>query len=54
MLIYFIGLFKQPSTWRGFVMILTALGISLQPDQVEAIITGGLALVGTVEVFIND
>jgi hypothetical protein len=42
---------KEPSTWRGLVAILTGLGVTLQPNQAEAIIAAGLALVGLIEVF---
>jgi len=42
---------KEPSTWRGLVAILTGLGVTLQPNQAEAIIAAGLAVVGLIEVF---
>ena len=35
---------KEPSTWRAITVVLTLIGIQLQPEQVEAIIkVGGIA-----------
>ena len=41
----------EAATWRGFVMILTAVGIQLDPDQQAAIISAGLAIAGILAVF---
>lgn len=46
--------FREPSTWRGIVWLLTVLGLSLRPDQAEAIITVGMALAGLLGVFLRD
>lgn len=32
---------KQDSTWKGIVSILTAVGITLNPEQAAAITTSG-------------
>jgi len=45
---------REPSTWRGALALLTAVGIKLQPDQMEAIVTVGMALIGAVGVFAPD
>jgi len=45
---------NEPSTWRGFVSILAALGISISPDQLEAIVMAGLAVSGAIGVFCKD
>ena len=45
---------KEASTWRGLLLLVTAAGVTLSPDQKEAIITVGLALVGLVGVFTPD
>jgi hypothetical protein len=42
---------KENSTWRGLIMVATALGVKLDPTQSEAIIAAGLALVGIINVF---
>jgi hypothetical protein len=41
----------ETSTWRGLISILTALGVVLSPEQAAAIIAGGLALNGLINVF---
>lgn len=41
----------EAATWRGFVMILTAVGIQLDHDQQAAIISAGLAIAGILAVF---
>lgn len=41
----------ENSTWRGIILLLTALGVQLSPEQQAAIITSGLALVGLINVF---
>lgn len=38
----------EPSTWRGLVLISTALGAMLTPEQQEAIVTAGLLVAGLV------
>ncbi|MGR2663105.1 hypothetical protein JOS77_27015 [Chromobacterium haemolyticum] len=37
---------QEPSTWRGAVMLATALGITVSPDTENAIIAIGLAVSG--------
>lgn len=39
---------KEPSTWRGLVWILTALGVSLSPESWQYLTTAGMALAGLV------
>jgi len=38
----------EPSTWRGLVLISTALGAVLTPEQQEAIVTAGLLVAGLI------
>lgn len=45
---YLLARLQEPSTWRGFVLIATACGAVLSPDQQEAIISGGLLLAGLI------
>lgn len=45
---------KEKTTWAGIVTVLTALGASLSPDQKEAIITAGAALVGVILAFTKE
>ncbi len=44
----------ERSTWRGIVMFVTAMGISLDPLHVEAIIAAGVAVGGILEAFLPD
>lgn len=43
--------FGEASTWRGVVMLLTAVGLQIDPAQQTAIIQAGLAIVGLISVF---
>lgn len=45
---------REPSTWRGLVWALTASGIALKPEQVDAIIAVGMALAGLIGVFSSE
>ena len=45
---------NQPSTWRGLIGILTALGIAIKPDMANAVIAIGLATTGLVNVIRNE
>ena len=51
MLENFIALLGETSTWRGITAIVTALGITLAPEQQNAITALGLAIIGTINVF---
>jgi len=42
---------KEKSTWRGLVALAIALGVAISPEQTEAIIAGGMALIGLINVF---
>lgn len=39
---------KEPSTWRGALLFLTAIGVPIAPELANHIVTGGLALAGIV------
>lgn len=45
---YVLARLKEPSTWRGVVMMLTALGVPIAPGMADAIIAVGLALAGLI------
>lgn len=51
---YIISRALEPSTWRGLVLIASALGAALSPDQKEAIVTGGLLLAGIIGAAVPD
>jgi len=41
----------EPSTWRGIVYILMAIGIDISPEQQGHIVTAGLAIAGAIATF---
>jgi len=45
---------REPSSWRGVVLLLTALGVPLAPAMADAIISIGLALAGLIGVAAPD
>lgn len=42
---------SENSTWRGIILTLTGLGITIKPDKIAAITATGLAIVGLINVF---
>jgi hypothetical protein len=51
---YFIERAKEPSTWRGVILLLAAIGVPIAPDLAESIIAVGMALAGLIGVFTSD
>lgn len=51
---YILARIKEPSTWRGFILLLTAVGIPVAPQLAEAIVTTGLGVAGLVGVISPD
>jgi hypothetical protein len=45
---------REPSTWRGLILILTAAGVPIAPAMSEVIICVGLAMAGGVGVVTPD
>ena len=43
---YLLDRLKEPSTWRGLVLVVTSCGIALRPEQIEAINFIGLFVAG--------
>ena len=41
---------SENSTWRGLILIATAVGVRLEPELQESIIVVGLGLVGLINV----
>ena len=41
---------SENSTWRGFILVATALGVQLEPELQNHIVAGGLAIVGLINV----
>jgi hypothetical protein len=45
---------KEASTWRGLVAVVTAAGVAISPEQADAIVALGLAVIGAIGVFTAD
>ena len=45
---------KEPSTWRGVAALVSAAGIALTPEQTEAIVAAGLAVIGLIGAICPD
>jgi hypothetical protein len=43
---YILNRLKESSTWRSLIIILTAFGLVISPEQQDAIISTGLMLAG--------
>ena len=48
---YILDRLTENSTWRGIILLATAVGLQLDPDQQTAILTAGLSLVAAINVF---
>lgn len=51
---YILNRLKEPSSWRGIIALITAMGVQLAPDQVDAIVSLGLAVIGVINVFVKE
>lgn len=51
---YLIERLKEPSTWRGIVLLATAFGVPIAPAEGEAVIAVGLAVSGLIGVLAKD
>lgn len=46
-----IAILSNPDSWRSLIYILTAAGIALKPDQIQAITAMGLGISGVLHAF---
>lgn len=49
-----IDLLKQPSTWKGVIIILSLVGINsvnLTPEQIGKVVESGLSLYAAIAIF---
>lgn len=51
---YILDRLKEASTWRGLVLIATACGTAISPEQQEAIVTVGLLVAGMIGAAVPD
>ena len=47
---YIFDRLREPSTWRGITLLLTAIGVPVAPALAEAIVSTGLAVTGLIGV----
>ena len=52
--LYVVNRAKEASTWRGAIMLLTALGLNISPEMADAIIGVGIAVAGLVGMLLPD
>lgn len=51
---YVVNRLKEPSTWRGFFVLLAAFGVSVSPDLQDSLVAVGLAVAGLIGVLTPD
>jgi hypothetical protein len=51
---YILDRVREPSTWRGAILFLTAIGVPIAPQLAEAIVTAGLGIAGLVGILTPD
>ena len=51
---YVLERLKEPSTWRGIILLLTAVGIPIAPGLSDMIISAGLAIAGLIGAIAPD
>lgn len=51
---YILDRLKEPSSWRGLVMVATAFGVSVSPELMDAIIASGTGLAGVIGFVFKD
>ena len=50
-LLYILDRLSENSTWRGLILVATALGVHIEPALQNQIVATGLGLVGLINVF---
>jgi hypothetical protein len=51
---YIFDRLREPSTWRGITLMLTALGIPFAPGVADLVISAGLAVTGLIGALAPD
>ena len=47
---YLLDRLSENSSWRGIILVLTALGLKLEPQLQEGILAAGLSAVGLINI----
>jgi len=50
MIKYLLERAKEPSSWRGAILLATAAGVGVTPELANAIVTAGIGLAGLLGV----
>jgi len=51
---YILDRAREPSTWRGAILFLTAIGVPIAPAMADAIVTAGLGIAGLLGMLTKD
>mgnify|MGYP003351228325 CR=1 FL=1 len=51
---YLLSRAKEASTWRGIILLLTAIGVPVAPAMADSIVSVGLAIAGAIGVLAAD
>lgn len=51
---FIVARLREASTIRGLLLCLTATGVALKPDAIDAIVTFGVGLAGLLGVLLPD
>ena len=51
---YLLARAKESSTWRGIILMLTAIGVPIAPAMADAIVSVGLAVAGLIGIATPD
>lgn len=51
---YLLERLKEPSTWRGLILIATGLGAGWSPESQNLIVSAGVALAGVAGAILPD
>lgn len=51
---YILDRLKEPSSWRGLVMLASAFGITFNPELLPSIIAAGTGLAGVIGFVFKD
>jgi len=51
---YILDRAREPSTWRGAILFLTAIGVPIAPAMADAVVTAGLGIAGLLGMLTKD
>jgi hypothetical protein len=52
--IFVLNRLREPSTWRGIVMVVTVFGVNLTPEEALAVASVGASIVAAIGIFTAD